>query len=49
LLRWASSMVSSLCCAMPLDYAPSSPPKSDTFHVRPFPSITLAILRPIVI
>src|ERR1051325_6755948 len=37
LLRWASSMVSSFCCAMPPDYAPSSTPESDNFRACPFP------------
>src|SRR6266850_5465176 len=57
LLRWASSMVSSFCCAMPPDYAPSSPPESDKFRACPFhrafpmrfPVRPLAILRTIVI
>src|SRR6476619_1318028 len=57
LLRWASSMVSSLCCAMPPDYAPPSTPESDKFRACPFPQAfamrslvrPLAILRTIVI
>src|SRR4030095_3155161 len=41
LLRWASSMVSSLRCAMPPDYTPSSPPNSDNFRACPFPRLVL--------
>src|SRR5215210_2166564 len=53
LLRCASSMVSSLCCAIPPNYAPSSAPKSDSFRVRPFPGQSkvhpVLIMRTIVI
>src|SRR3989337_1893063 len=49
LLRCASNMVSSLCCAIPPDYAPSNPPKSDNFRARPFPLHLLLIPRSILI